>query len=123
MLLVPHEDQEAPTFYVDGCSVIPCGVTSTPVLLQKDIEEYLAMGKIAKDVPFKSTSKGDYLFMDWVDKYISEIEDQGCTRIACISRGLFDMDDLKGKPHELPLWVVDYSLEEVIDHIPYGSKN
>ena len=48
--------------------------------------------------------------MDWVDKFIGEIEDQGCTRIACISRGLFDMHALKGKPHEISLWVVDSTI-------------
>ena len=29
-----------------------------------------------------------------------KMEDQGCTRIACIKRGLFDMHALKGKTHE-----------------------
>ena len=62
--------------------------------------------------------------MYWVDKYITEIEDQGCTRIACISKGLVDMHTLKEKPdHELTLWVVYYSLEEVDDLTPYGSSN
>ena len=81
------------------------------------------MGNIVEDILIESKRKIDYSFMNWVGKYITEMEDQGCTRIACISRGLFDMHTLKGKPHEMPLWVVDSSLEEVVDHTPYGSSN
>ena len=69
------------------------------------------MGNIAKDMPIESSRKIDYPFIDWVGKYITEMEDQGCTRIACISRGLFDMYTLKGKPHKLPLWMEDLALE------------
>ena len=61
--------------------------------------------------------------MDWVDKYITKIEDQGCTRISCINRGLFDMHPWKETPYETTLWMVYFSLEEVADKIPYGSKN
>ena len=63
------------------------------------------------------------IFMDWVDKYITEIEDQGCTRIACISRGLFDMHVWKETHYEIPLWMVFFYPKEVAYHIPYGSEN
>ena len=88
--------------------------------IERKDEVFLAMGNMVEDIPIESTRKYDYIFMDWVYKYITEIEDQGCTRNACISRGLVDMHTLKGKPHELPLWVVGSSIEEVVDHIPYG---
>ena len=86
-------------------------------------EVFLAMENMAEDIPIESERKYDYLFMDWVDKYITKIEDQGCTRIAYINRGFLGMHTLKRKPHEFPLWLVDYSLEKVVDHIPYGSEN
>ena len=38
-------------------------------------------------------------------------------------RALFDMPALKEIPYETPLWVAYSSLEEVVDHIPYGSTN
>ena len=72
------------------------------------------------DMPIESTSKYDYLFMDWVDKYITKIEDQGCTKIACINRGLFDMHARKETLYDITLWMVYYYLEDVSDHIPYG---
>ena len=65
-------------------------------------EVFLDTGNMAEDIPIESTRKKYYLFMDWVDKYITEIEDQGCTRIACISRGLFDMHTLKGNLMSFP---------------------
>ena len=76
-----------------------------------------------KDVLNESSRKYDYLFMDWVDKNIIEIEDQGCTRIACISERLSDKHAWKEMRYCMPLWIVEYDLEEFSDHIPYGSKN
>ena len=61
--------------------------------------------------------------MGWVDKYITKIEDQGRTIIACISRRLFNMHTLKGKPRNISLWLVDYSIEDVSNHITYGYEN
>ena len=58
-------------------------------------EVFLAMGNMVEDIPTKSTRKYDYLFMDWVDKNITEIEDQGYTRIAYISQGLSDIHSWK----------------------------
>ena len=91
--------------------------------IETNDEVLLAMGNVDEYMPIESKIKGDYIFMDWVDKFITEMEDQGCTRIACIGRGLFDIHSLKGKSHDIPLWVVYYSIEEVDDHIPYGSAN
>ena len=42
-LVVSHEGQEAPTVSIDDCRIIPCDVTCECVLVQKDIEESLAM--------------------------------------------------------------------------------
>ena len=61
------------------------------------------MGNIVEYMPSELANEGDYMFMDWVDKYTIEMEDQVCTRLACISRGLFEMHALEEKPHELPL--------------------
>ena len=58
---------------------------------------------MAEEIPNESINKYDYLFMDWVDKYITEIEDQGCTRIAFISRGLFNMYTWKETPYDITL--------------------
>ena len=33
------------------------------------------------------------------------------------------MHALKDTPYEMPLWMVEYYLKEVADHIPYGLKN
>ena len=48
------------------------------------------MGKIVEDMPIESASKIDYPFMDCVGKYTTKMDDQGCTRISCIGRGLFE---------------------------------
>ena len=48
---------------------------------EKKDGEFLDMGKMAEGMPIELANKGDYLFMNWVDKYITKIEDQGCTRI------------------------------------------
>ena len=82
---------------------------------------FLAMGNMVEDIQSESASKYYYLFMDWVDKYITKIEDQGCTRIACISKGLSHTHARKVTPYDIPLWMVEFYLEEVVDHIPYGS--
>ena len=74
-------------------------------------------------IPSESKRKYDYLFMDWIDKNITEIEDQGCTRITFISKGLSDTHDWKETHYDIPLWMVEYDPEEVDDHIPYGSTN
>ena len=74
---------------------MPCDVKSAHVLIWKDIEKSLAMGKLYEDMPFESARKGDNLFMDLVDKCIIELEDQGCIKLACICREWFDMDTLE----------------------------
>ena len=91
--------------------------------IERKDEVFLAMGKIPEDIPIESGSKDDYIFMDWVDKYITKIEDQGCNIIYCINRGLFDMHAWKETPYGIPLWMVDSDPEEVAYHIPYGSEN
>ena len=91
--------------------------------IERKDEVFLAMGNMPKDIPIESTSKDDYLFMDWVDKYITKIEDQGCTRIACISEGLSDAHAWTETRYEEPLWIVASDPEEVSNHIPYGLKN
>ena len=48
----------------------------------------LDMGNMAKDIPSESTRKDDNLFMYWVNKNITEIEDQRCTRISCTGERL-----------------------------------
>ena len=68
---------------------------------------FLAMGNMAKEIPSESTKKYDYLFMDWVDKNIIEIDDQGCTRIACISGGLYGTHAWKETHYDIPLWMVE----------------
>ena len=65
------------------------------------MKSFLAMGNIVEDIPIESARKIDYPFMDWVGKYIIEMEDQGCTKIACIGRELFDMHALKGIHNEI----------------------
>ena len=62
---MPHEEQESPTFFVDGCRDIPCDVTSIHVLIQKDIEESLAMGDIDENMPFESTRKVIIYLGNW----------------------------------------------------------
>ena len=64
-------------------------------------EVFLDMGNMAEDIPSESTRKDDYLFMDWIDKIITEIEDQGCTRIACISKGLSNTHASKETNYEI----------------------
>ena len=52
------------------------------------------MEDIDEKMSFESACKGDDIVNDLVDKYITEMEDQGCTKIACIDRELFDMNSL-----------------------------
>ena len=59
-------------------------------LVLKDEEEKLAMGEIAKGMTFKSSRKGTHLPMYWVDEYMTELEVQGCTRLACNGRIFMD---------------------------------
>ena len=109
--MVPYVEKVAPTFFVEGRIDIPCDVTSAHVLIQKEIEESLAIGDIDENMPFKSASKGDYLYMDLIDKYITEMEDQGCTKLACIDREMFYIHSLKEIYHELPIWNEDKKFE------------
>ena len=118
--MFPHEEQEAPTFFVDGYRGIPCDVTSASVLPQKDIEESLAMGDIDENMKLGSTNKGDYPFKDLVYKDIIETNDQICTKLACNDGELFDMHALKGIPHEILIWKYIFHSNNVVDHIPYG---
>ena len=87
------------------------------------IKEFLDMRNMDKDISSESTRKHDHLFKDWVTKNIIEIKDQGCTRIACISEGLSKTHAWKETHYDIPLWMVEYDLEEVSNNIPYGSKN
>ena len=61
--------------------------------------------------------------MDWVDKNIIEIEDQGCTRIACIIEGLSDTHAWRETYYHTTLWMVESHIEEEDDNIPYVSEN
>ena len=45
------------------------------------------------------------------------MEDQGCTKLACISREWFDMHALEERPQELPIWNEDLDLKKVADYI------
>ena len=76
---------------------------------------------MVENIPNESTNKYDYLFLDWVDKYITKIEDQGCTIIVGIYRGLSDTHAWKETPYDIPLWMVESDPKEVPDHIPCGS--
>ena len=58
-----------------------------PVGVKNGIDDFLAMGNMAKDIPSESARKYDHLFMYWVDKNIIGIEDKRCTRIACTDEG------------------------------------
>ena len=81
------------------------------------------MGNMDEDIPSESTRKYDHLFMDWVNKNIIEIEDQRCTRIACIGEGLSNTYAWKETHSDNPSWMVESDRKEVADHIPYGSEN
>ena len=109
--LVPHEEHEAPTFLVDDCRDIPCDVTSTHVLIPKDFEEYLSIRDIDENMTFESTKRADYIFKELIYKYIIEMEDQGCTKLSCVSREWFDMHSLEERPHKMPVWNEDSSFE------------
>ena len=78
--------------------------------IKNGIEEFLAMGNMAEDIPSESASKDDHLFMDWVDKNITKIEDQRCTRIAYTGEGLSDTYDWKETHSHNPLWMVESNL-------------
>ena len=62
------------------------------------------MGDVDENMPFESSRKVDYLFKELVDKYIIEMEDQGCTKHTCIGREIFGMHSLKEISHKLPVW-------------------
>ena len=66
-------------------------------------EVFLAMGNMDEDIPNESARKYYYLFMDWVDKYITKIEAQGCISLACICKELLDMHALKKILHDFPI--------------------
>ena len=50
--LVPHEEKEDPTFFIDGCRDIPCDATSTYLLIPNDIEKYFSMAYLYDNIPF-----------------------------------------------------------------------
>ena len=91
--------------------------------MKKGIKEFLAMRNMAEDISSESTSKHDHLLKDWLAKIITEIEDKRCTRISCTNEGLSDTYAWEETHSDNSLWVVESHLEEVADHIPYGSKN
>ena len=76
---------------------------------EKKDGDSLAREKVFEGMLIELKIKCDCLFMDWVDKYIAEMKDQGCTRLACIGKELFDMHILGERPHELPI------LKKVLD--------
>ena len=39
--------------------------------------------------------------MDWLDKYITKMESQGCTSFSSIYKELFDMHSSEERPHEV----------------------
>ena len=77
--------------------------------IERKDEVFLAMGNMAEEISIELARKYDYLFMYWVDKYITKIKDQGCTKIACINRGLFDMHAWKETNYDITLWMVYYA--------------
>ena len=119
-ILVPHEELKSPTFFVYGCRNIPCDVTSatifpekTDVFPHKDIEDSLAMGDIDENIPFKAL-----LFIQGYGKSIYHwMEDQRCTKLACISRELFNMHSLEERLDEIPICNEYLDLKKVDDNI------
>ena len=74
-----------------------------------------------EDIPFIYASKGTYLCRYRINKYITEMEVQGCTSFSCIYRDLFDMHELDDRPHEIPIWREYLALKRAADYIPHKS--
>ena len=73
------------------------------------------MDKLVEGMHIESASKGDCMSMDWVDKYIIEMNDQGCTRISCIGKELFGMHILEERPRELPILKENLDMKKMDD--------
>ena len=102
---------------------IPFNVTSAHVLHHKDTEESLPMGYIYENMPLEEEIKYFYLFIDWIDKYITGMEAQGCTSLARIYTKMFDMHSLKERIHDFPISRKYLDLNKVAYYISYGSAN
>ena len=55
--------------------------------------------------------------MDLVDKYITEMESQGCTSLARIYRKWFGVHALEEIPHDIPIWNEELGFKKVADSI------
>ena len=91
--------------------------------IERKDEVFLEMGNMPEEIPIESAIKDYYLFMDWVDKYITKTEAQGCTSLACICKELLDMHALKKRLHELSIWRKYLYLKKVVDYISHRSTS
>ena len=87
-------------------------------------EEHFDLHMLEEDQASEFPLGESHTFMEEKEKRtIVELTYGGIHASTCLMdenwRGLFDMHDLK----EIPLWLVDSSLKDVVDHIPYGSAN
>ena len=62
-----------------------------------------------------------FLSKDWVDKYIHEMNIHGCTMFAWMAEAWFDIEVLEEGLHDIPLWVEEFVMRKMADHIIYGS--
>ena len=99
------------------------------VLLKGDAIEYLGQTfellhqYIQEGLIFRYASKGTYLSRDWIDKYLTEMEVQGCISFSCIYREFFDMHALEERPQEIPIWIEYLAMKRVSDYIPHKLES
>ena len=91
-------------------------------------EEHFDLHMLEEDQAPEFPLGGSHTFMEEKQKHtIVELTYGGIHESTYLMdencRALFDMPALKEIPYETPLWVAYSSLEEVVDHIPYGSTN
>ena len=51
------------------------------------------------------------------------MEAQGCTRLACECGECLLRNAMEEGPHEIPMWKVTFTLEDVTDYVPCKSEN
>ena len=91
-------------------------------------EEQSNLLMVYEDQAFEFPLGESHTFMEEEEKHtIVELTYGGIHASTCLTddncRVVFVMHDLKDTPYEIPLLVVDPSIKEVDDHIPYGSTN
>ena len=79
------------------------------------------MDKLVEGMHIESARKGDCTSIDWVDKYIIEMNDQGCTRIAWIGKELFDIHILEERPRELPILKENLDMNNMVVYTSLGE--